>query len=112
MQQARSKLEWKKFVEALDESGQTVRDFAADRGLNPTTLGWWRSACRRESAGAPTRTRSTAHRPRPSEPHFMPVVIESPLKDATLEAVLPNGIVVRATGIAPAAFIAGLAALR
>jgi transposase-like protein len=33
---------WAAIVEQHEQSGQTIRAFAAQHGLNPQTLSWWR----------------------------------------------------------------------
>ena len=109
MRQVASRVEWRRRVAELDASGMSVRDFAAGQRLNPVTLGWWRSAFKREGVGGASSNASgtsSGHR-------FVPVVVASPApSDARLEVELPNGIIVRATGIGPAALASFVAALR
>lgn len=47
---------WSKLIDEQEDSGLSVRDFAANRGLNASTLAWWRSRLgrnRRPSEAAP-----------------------------------------------------------
>lgn len=44
---------WSAIIDEQEASGQTLRAFAAERGLNPSTLGWWRSRLGRTSRGKP-----------------------------------------------------------
>jgi transposase-like protein len=41
---------WRALIEAQEQSGQGVREFAAARGVNATTLYWWRSRLRQRGA--------------------------------------------------------------
>lgn len=43
-------LRWATIIESQERSGQTVRQFARDQGLNPNTLAWWRSRLKRPDA--------------------------------------------------------------
>lgn len=61
---ALSRAQWLELVKALDESGARTGEFAAERGLNPRTLGWWRSLFRREGVAISR----TASRPRRGPP--------------------------------------------
>ena len=111
MRKFRSKVEWKAWVDALDASGQSVRSFAEEHDLHPITLGWWRSAFRREDDGASVRVAPSE--PVPSEEKFLPVVV-APASSGGVHYVaeLPNGVVVHASGIGAREFLAALAALR
>jgi hypothetical protein len=37
---------WRAFIEEQEARRQTVREFAAERGLSPSTMFWWRSRLR------------------------------------------------------------------
>jgi transposase-like protein len=52
VQRRRSRAEWTELVRALEGSGLSVGRFAAERGLAPNTLAWWRSRLR-DQAGTP-----------------------------------------------------------
>ena len=43
-----SATKWRRLVAAQEKSGLPVREFAATRGISPTTLYWWRSKLRRD----------------------------------------------------------------
>ena len=38
----RSRFEWQRLVSQLEQSDETLSEFASSRGLNARTLGWWR----------------------------------------------------------------------
>ena len=40
---------WKDLVGEFERSSLTTREFALERGVNPRTLTWWKSALRRET---------------------------------------------------------------
>lgn len=113
MRRRDARSEWQGWVSALAESGQSVREFAASQGLNASTLAWWRAAFRRETGSAETPTTPRQGLLSGATKGFVPVVVASPRAAASwLEAELPNGVVVRAVGVAPSLFIAALAALK
>ena len=43
----RSAADWSLIIAELEASGKSTREFAARRGLNASTLGWWRTQLRR-----------------------------------------------------------------
>jgi transposase-like protein len=43
-----SETKWRRLIAAQEKSGLPVREFAATRGVSPTTLYWWRSKLRRD----------------------------------------------------------------
>jgi transposase-like protein len=43
---------WSKLIEEQAASGQSTRAFAAERGVNPRTLAWWRSKLKRSEKGS------------------------------------------------------------
>jgi transposase-like protein len=45
---------WSKLIEEQAASGQTTRAFAAERGVNPRTLAWWRSKLKRAEEASPS----------------------------------------------------------
>ena len=71
-----------------------MREYATARGINPHTLSWWRWRLRTEPSRPPTT-------------RFMRVVLEGPQgprdpmaeRAPTVEAALPNGVVLRFTGL-------------
>src|SRR5687768_12994451 len=38
---------WSRLIDQMEASGQSVRDFATEHDLNPSTLAWWRSRLKR-----------------------------------------------------------------
>jgi hypothetical protein len=48
--------EWRKRVTRWKDSGLTAQEYAAEAGLNPRTLTWWRSAFEREARGQSARS--------------------------------------------------------
>lgn len=94
---ARSRDEWRAEVEEFERSGLSVAEFAAERGLSPRTLAWWRWRLRREDESPPIVP----------EPVFVPVSVDVSEVEAheapsgvgfALEAVLPNGVRLRVEG--------------
>ncbi len=71
--------EWCKLIETLERSGQSSREFAAARSLDPSTVAWWRSRLRREARAQ----------------LFVPVEVSDaePARLGRLEGRLPSGIV-------------------
>lgn len=49
---------WRALIAAQERSGQSVREFAATRGVNAATLYWWRSRLRQRRR--PRRQRESA----------------------------------------------------
>ena len=45
---------WARVVEEFEASGMDVREFAKRRGINTSTLKWWRSQLRRPGAASTT----------------------------------------------------------
>jgi hypothetical protein len=71
----------------MDVSGESAREFAESRGVNPRTLQWWRWRLRMDAKEDPT-------------PHFVPVTVEGwvepePSRSGVVEAALPNGVTLR-----------------
>jgi transposase-like protein len=88
----RSRDEWERLVGEQERSGKSVREFAAARGVNGSTLAWWRWR---------TRSEQGADAPRESA-RFVPVVLEGPsdaelepVAEGQVEACLPNGVTLR-----------------
>lgn len=91
-QRKRSREEWAEYVAELDGSALSIGKFAKWKGLNPSTLGWWRWKLRSERVGCDDL-----------EPRFVPVVVmadegeprEVRRKHGLVEAVLPGGVELR-----------------
>jgi hypothetical protein len=73
---------WRALIAEQESSGQTVREFAASRGVAAGTVFWWRSRLRRRAADAMTLV--------PVE-----VVDKVTARPAALELVVRDGIVLR-----------------
>lgn len=73
---------WRALIEEQEASGQTVREFAASRGVAPATVFWWRSRLRREAR---------------ADAELVPVeVVEAGSDRSTaIELVVGDGIVLR-----------------
>ena len=71
--------EWCKLIETLERSGESCGEFAAGRGLDPSTVAWWRSKLRRDARAE----------------LFVPVEVSEPepARLGRLEVRLPSGIV-------------------
>ena len=60
---------WARMVSEFEHSGLTVAAFATRRGVNPSTLAWWRSRLRgraRQSAFVPVELPAVVERPAPA----------------------------------------------
>lgn len=86
-----SRAVWERRLVRWEKSGLTRVEFARREGVNPSTLGWWRSTLRKDEALP--------------EVSFVEVTVpERPLmKSPPIEVVLTNGRTVRV----PPAFDAG-----
>ena len=82
----RPRSDWERMVREHEGSGLSLREFAAEHGVNPHTLSWWR-----------WRTRSERTAPM----QFVPVVVASSecepaeLDVGPIVAELPNGVTLR-----------------
>lgn len=86
-----SRAVWERRLVRWEKSGLTRVEFARREGVNPSTLGWWRSTLKKDVA--------------PPEVSFVEVTMPdlAPTKPAPIEVVLLNGRTVRV----PPAFDAG-----
>lgn len=71
---------WSRLIDEQEASGLSLRDFAAERDLNPSTLAWWRSRLGRGRARG---------EPLAAQPVFDQLAVES-----TGPAPRPEGTVV------------------
>lgn len=92
---------WAKRVERWKDSGLTAKEFAAEAGLNPRSLSWWRW---RLAGGEPTkprkRTRSSSARSvevvKSSAPSSLSFVeMTGAIASEPIELVLPSTLRVR-----------------
>ncbi len=86
---SRSRAQWLELVKALDESGARTGEFAAERGLNPRTLGWWRSLFRREGV-AISRATSGSRRARGRLPRANVRVVRVAVTPSPEPLVMPE----------------------
>ena len=94
---SRSRAEWSKLCGEYEASGLTARAFAASRGVNASTLLWWRSV------------EAAAKRERGAE-RFVEVVEEEGARAEVSRVTLRLGdVVVEVVGLLPAAWIRELA---
>ena len=75
--------EWQGIVAEQRASGQTIREFASERGVNHNTLAWWRA-------------RLVGGRPPVPTPTFVEVKAAPSAAASGIEVVLPNGLVITA----------------
>ena len=104
---AETESRWRRIIGELDRSGQSLRRFAAGRGLNPNTVTFWRYELRRrDGAGHPAAARVVG---KPDEvspaPAFLPVTVSAAVPAAeertvagTIEIMLMSGHIVRVSG--------------
>ena len=99
---SRSRAEWSKLCTEYETSGMTARAFAASRGVNASTLLWWRSV------------EAAAKRERGVE-RFVEVVeaersrAEGARADVSRVTLRVGDVVVEVVGLPPAAWIRELA---
>jgi transposase-like protein len=83
-------------VRGLIESGSTLNEFAAELGVNPQTLSYWKWRLGKEAREAATAAKPTS--PRTSRRATFVEVTPSPTADirrAVIEVALADGVVVR-----------------
>lgn len=91
---------WAKRIERLRDSGLTLKEFAAEAGVNAQTLAWWRYRLRADAKKARGRPLAPTRRPptRPAEPATTPPVtfVElAPTPSTPLSVVLASGREIR-----------------
>ena len=74
---------WRALIDEQEASALTVREFAAARGVAPSTMFWWRSKLRRDRRAGDTQ--------------LVPVDVVDGVADqsAGMELVIRDGIVLR-----------------
>ena len=78
---------WAALIEERTDSGQTLREFAAEKGVVASTLAWWGSEIKRREArrtGQPPRAART-----PKSIPLVPVTIAESHMDPVFEVALP-----------------------
>jgi hypothetical protein len=84
---------WSALIEERAESGQSLREFAAARGVVAGTLAWWRSEINRREARRAGQT--VPGRPKPKAIPLVPVTIAESSVAPVYEVALPGGAAVR-----------------
>ena len=85
---------WAKRVERWKDSGLTAAEFAAEIGVTPKLLSWWKWQLARKEPTAKPRAR----RPRKSKAVVTPltfVEMSAPVKSEPIEIEFPSGVRVR-----------------
>jgi hypothetical protein len=84
---------WRNAIAGWKKSGQSIRDYCSERLLSEASFhGWRRELAKRDQTTPPALK-------------FLPVQVHA---EATVEVVLPNGLVVRVPAGASAATVAAL----
>lgn len=98
-----SREDWAKRVERWKDSGLTAKEFAAETGLNASTLSYWKWRLGAEQRGdrpadarRPKKSRPARRAPkvRPKTPTFVEVTAPTPAAEP-LELVMPGELRVR-----------------
>ncbi len=88
---------WRKMVSKQSSSGQTIRGWCRDQGINEATFHWWRrELLRRDAEEKSTGKVESQTHPDPS-PAMLPVRI-APDEPSRLSIELPGGIRLHLTG--------------
>ena len=86
---------WSALIEERAASGQSLREFAAERGVVASTLAWWSSEIRRREArraGKPTPRRPAK---KAEAIPLVPVTLAESNGPSVFEVALPGGAAVR-----------------
>lgn len=98
---------WRRAIQEQSQSEQSVRQYCRDNDLSEPSFYAWRQEIKRRGS---QRTRSPL-RPRTTRAAFVPVGIAAGLGLASIECLLPSGIVLRLpTAMEPASIAAVLCA--
>jgi len=84
---------WSSLIEERAVSGQSLREFAAEKGVVQSTLAWWGSEIKRREArrtGRPPRSVREA-----KTIPLVPVTVAESHMDPVFEVALPGGAAVR-----------------
>ncbi len=80
--------EWRKRVTRWRDSGLTAQEYAAEAGLNPRTLTWWKSALEREAREQSARSGKGVTVPAVSLVELKPPVTVASAPSALIEIEL------------------------
>ena len=108
--------DWAKRVERWKDSGLSAKEFAAQTGLNASTLTYWswklRAGVAKEPADRGTSPERTARRSTKASPRFVEVSTSIEASSTALELVLNRGIILRVpTGFDEATLMRAVRAL-
>jgi hypothetical protein len=92
---------WAKRVERWRESGLSAAEFAAEIGVTPKSLSWWKWQLGKASAAPATKRRRKTAKVAVSPLTF--VEMSSPVRSEPIEIVFPSGVRVRVPVSADAA---------
>jgi hypothetical protein len=100
MEQAATREAWAKRIERWKDSGLTAKEFAAEIGISPRSLVWWRwrlaSKPKLAAPAPPVKRRRRRDKAKPATPSPM-TFVEVPAVAASepIELVLPSSIRIR-----------------
>jgi len=98
---------WQHAVQDQASSGKSIRQYCRDKNLSEPSFYAWRQEIKRRGS----QTARTPSRPRTTHAAFVPVEIAAGLGLASIECLLPSGIVLRLpAAMEPAAIAAVLCA--
>jgi hypothetical protein len=89
---------WSHLIEERAGSGQSLRDFAAEKGVVASTLAWWGSEIKRREARRAGRLVPRRPEKKPKPIPLVPVTIADDNADSVFEVALPSGAAVRVPG--------------
>lgn len=97
---------WRRTIEACARSGDTIRRFCADRGLNEPSFYAWRRELRRRDAerNVPTRVPNTGRR---AAARFVPLTVKPPAPSSSIE-IVRGGTTIRFPRDVDAGLLAGV----
>jgi hypothetical protein len=84
--------EWRERVARCRASGMRVSEFAANEGVKPKQIAWWKGELTRMEKGLPRSRRSTAT----ASPAF--VALKVPAPTSSIDVVLRSGHSLRVSG--------------
>jgi hypothetical protein len=84
---------WSALIEQRAESGRSLREFAAAKGVVASTLAWWGSEIKRREARRAGQEAPAQPKPKPIP--LVPVTVTEIQMDPIFEVALPGGAAVR-----------------
>ena len=86
---------WAALIEERAVSGQTLREFAAEKGVVASTLAWWGSEIKRREARRDGRPLPRRPKKKVAPIPLVPVTIADDKANSVFEVALPGGAAVR-----------------